>query len=121
VRETPWSARQLNQGLIRNSESAFVELRKTGAARLTDCVVLLAMKQRCAPLPVSRNLRRRLLHLGASNDPDELRNLARRYLFLGDARMLLAELRMWPKIPAQRLGVAEDAEKQIGDSPDTKG
>ena len=113
MRETAWSARQLNQGPVRNSETALVEPRKREAALLTDCVVLLAMKHRCAPLPVSRNLRRQLLHLGAANNLDELSTLARRYLFLGDARMLLAELRMGPKIPTQGFGDTRVAENTL--------
>jgi hypothetical protein len=121
MRETARGAGPQNQVLIRNFETALREPRKTGAALLTDYVVLLAMKQRCAPLPVSRNLRKRLLHGGVPNSLDELGNLARRYLFLGDARMLLAELRMWPKIPTQRLTDAEGVENRFGESPETKG
>ncbi len=37
-----------------------------------------------------------LLRKGFPNDADELGNFARRYLFLGEARMLLGELRDRP-------------------------
>src|SRR6266481_6063874 len=70
------------------------EWRNTIAPLLGDWVVLLAMKHRCAPLPVSSALWKGLLREGLPKDLDELAILARRYLFLGDARMLLAELRM---------------------------
>jgi hypothetical protein len=69
------------------------ELRNTIAPLLTDWVVLLAMKHRRAPLPVSSALWKGLLRRGFPNDLDELGVFARRYLFLGDARMLLAELK----------------------------
>src|SRR6266481_7666407 len=70
------------------------EWRNTIAPLLGDWVVLLAMKHRCAPLPVSSALWKGLLREGFPNDLDELAILARRYLFLGDARMLLTELRI---------------------------
>jgi hypothetical protein len=69
------------------------ELRNTIAPLLADWVVLLAMKHRRAPLPVSSALWKGLLRRGFPNDLDELGVFARRYLFLGDARMLLAELK----------------------------
>jgi hypothetical protein len=72
------------------------ELRNTIAPLLGDWVVLLAMKHRRAPLPVSSSLWKGLLRKGFPNDLDELGVLARRYLFLGDARMLLAELKDRP-------------------------
>lgn len=62
------------------------------APLLRHVVVLLAMKHRRAPLPVSSSLLRGLLRHGFLNDVDELGNFARRYLFLGDERTLLAEL-----------------------------
>jgi hypothetical protein len=70
------------------------EWRNTIAPLLGDWVVLLAMKHQRAPLPVSSALWKGLLRKGFLNDLDELAVFARRYLFLGDARMLLAELRI---------------------------
>ena len=63
--------------------------RNTIAPLLGDWVVLLAMK-----LPVSSALWKGLLRKGFPNGLDELAIFARRYLFLGDARLLLAELRI---------------------------
>lgn len=48
------------------------------------------MNYRRALLPVSRRLEKTLLCQGLAVDPSDL---ARRYLFPGDARMLLAESR----------------------------
>jgi hypothetical protein len=56
-------------------------------------ILFLAMKHGRAPLPVSAALCKKLSRMGLPNDPQELENLARRLLFLGDERMLLAELR----------------------------
>jgi hypothetical protein len=61
---------------------------------LRQQIVLLAMKQGRAPLPVSTSLWKGLLRRGVLNDLDELGNIARRLSFLGDGRMLLAELKM---------------------------
>jgi hypothetical protein len=63
------------------------------APLLGQCVALLAMQYRRAPLPVPRALWKGLLRQGLTNNTAELNDLARRYLFLGDARMLLAEAR----------------------------
>jgi hypothetical protein len=69
------------------------EWRNTIAPLLSDWVVLLAMKHRRAALPVPSALWKGLLRKGFRNDVNELGVFARRYLFLGDARMLLAELK----------------------------
>jgi hypothetical protein len=63
-------------------------------------VVLLAMQNGRAPLPVSRSLWNGLVKRGFPNDLEELGTFARRYLFLQDARMLLAELRTCPQVVA---------------------
>jgi hypothetical protein len=73
-----------------------LEWREAMAPLLGDWVVLLAMKHRRAPLPVSSALWKGLLRKGFPNDLDELAIFARRYLFLGDARLLLAELKDRP-------------------------
>lgn len=69
---------------------------RDSSAPLSEGVALLAMKCGRAPLPVSRGLEKALLRLGLAEDPMELRDLARRYLFLGDAEILLAESRKRP-------------------------
>jgi hypothetical protein len=68
-------------------------LQKTMVLLLRQQVVLLAMKHGRAPLPVSPALWKGLLRQGALDDLYELGNIARRFSFLGDERMLLAELR----------------------------
>jgi len=70
-----------------------LELRKTMAQMLGDAIALLAMKHRRAPLPVSSALLRTLWMRGFPGNLAELESFARRLLFLGDERMLLAELR----------------------------
>jgi hypothetical protein len=80
--------------MFRDARKSQFEVRNTIAPLLGDWVVLLAMQRRRAPLPVSSVLWKGLLREGFPNDLDELGILARRYLFLGDARMLLAELRI---------------------------
>lgn len=62
-------------------------------APLGEWVALLAMKYRRAPLPVPRGLEKALMYQGLAGDSSELGDLALRYLFFGDARILLAESR----------------------------
>ena len=71
------------------------------------------MKRGRAPLPVSTNLWKGLLHHGFANNPQELGTLARRYLYLGDARLLLSELRMRPQIPTQTSKTVEPPESRL--------
>jgi hypothetical protein len=70
------------------------ERQKTMWPLLHRMVVLFSMRQRRAPLPVSPLLWKGLLRQGFLNDPDELGNIARRISFLGDERLVLAELRI---------------------------
>lgn len=66
---------------------------------LSQWVALLALKYFRAPLPVSHGLQKALqkaLKRQSIFDGAELVDLARRYFFLGEAQMLLAEL---PKRP----------------------
>jgi hypothetical protein len=78
------------------------ELRKTMAQMLGDVIALLAMKHRRAPVPVSSALLRTLWMRGFPENLAELESFARRLLFLGDERMLLAELRRGPAPIASR-------------------
>jgi hypothetical protein len=80
--------------MFRDARKDQFEWRNTIAPLLGDWVVLLAMKHRRAPLPVSSALWKGLLRKGFPNDLDELATFARRYLFLGDERLLLTELRI---------------------------
>jgi len=78
---------------ILDGQTGPCELQKTMVLLLRHQVVLLAMKDGRAPLPVSPALWRGLLRRGVLNDLYELGNIARRLSFLGDERMLLAELK----------------------------
>ena len=66
------------------------------SAPLSHWVALLAMKYGRAPLPVSRGLEKAFMRQGVADDTAELGELARRYLFLGDAQMVLAAARRRP-------------------------
>ena len=68
------------------------EIGKVVVPLLGHLVALLAMKTGRAPLPVSSALCKSLVRRGLVRDLEDLGDLARRYLFLGDERMLLAEL-----------------------------
>jgi hypothetical protein len=80
--------------MFRDARNGQPEWRKIMAPLAGPWVALLAMKCGGAPLPVSPALRKNLLRKGFPNDLDELAIIGRRYLFLGDARMLSAELRI---------------------------
>jgi len=56
-------------------------------------IILLAMKHGRAPVSISPALRNGLARLGALNDLYDLGSIARRLSFLGDGRILLAELK----------------------------
>lgn len=68
-------------------------LSEAAVSMFGHVVTLLAMKYRRAPLPVSTSLLRRMVQAGFPTDVDELANFARRFLFLRDERMFLAELK----------------------------
>jgi hypothetical protein len=67
--------------------------KKTKAQLLRHQIILLAMQHGRAPLPVSPALCKSLLR-GGGLDPHEVGNIARRFSFLGDGRMVLAELNL---------------------------
>ena len=95
-------------GPLRNE----IDCREPAAGLLSQYVALLAMKYGRAPLPVSRTLWRGLLRRGLANDPAGLGHVARRYLFLGDARMLLAESRKLPAPVADSVAVVKQLNEQ---------
>lgn len=80
------------------------------SAALSQSVPLLAMKYGRSPLTVSRALKKTLMRHGVVDDAAELGDLARRYLFLGDAQMLLAESRKRPTSISHSIEFA----KQLG-------
>jgi len=70
---------------------------------LRQHILLLAMKHGRAPMPLSPAVCKGLLRRGVLNDLQTLGNISRRFLFLGDGRMLLAEIKYGPTTvpPAQ--------------------
>ena len=89
-----------------------IDCREPAAGLLGQYVALLAMKYGRAPLPVSRTLGRALLRRGLTDDPAGLGHLARRYLFLGDARMLLAESRKRPAPVADSVAIVKQLNEE---------
>lgn len=77
--------------------TAFDSLGKEGgrksSAPLDEWFAFPASKYRRAPLPAFRSLEKALLCQGLADDTAELGELARRYTFRVDPRMLLAESR----------------------------
>jgi hypothetical protein len=94
VTEGLWRARQEKSMGLLDGQAGPSGREKTMVLLFRQQVVLLAMKQGRAPLPVSPALSRGLLRRGVLNDFYELGNIARRLSFLGDDRMLLAELKV---------------------------
>ncbi len=88
-----WWVRQEKSMGILNGQTDPSEWQKTMGLLLRHQVVLLAMKHGRAPLPVSPAICKGLLRRGVLNDLHELDSIARRLSFLGDGRMLLAELK----------------------------
>jgi hypothetical protein len=76
------------------------------------------MKRGRAPLPVSSTLWKGLMRQGFLNDLDELGTIARRISFLGDERLLLAELRIRAATtPPAREILSKESEIAAGDRP----
>ncbi len=104
--------------MFRDTCKGQFEWRNTIAPLLGDWVVLLSMKRGRAPLPVSSTLWKVLLRQGFLNDLDELGNIARRFSFLGDERLLLAELRIrTATTPSVRKTLSKESEIAAEDSP----
>jgi hypothetical protein len=91
--EATWQAREESRAGSRDRRESSSEWLKTKVELLRLQVLLLAMKNGRAPLPVPRALWRGLEKQGFLNDLYALGSVARRLLFLGDSRMLLTELR----------------------------
>ena len=107
--------------MFRDAGKGQLEWRNTIAPLLGDWVVLLAMEHQRAPLPVSSALWKGLLRKGFPNDLDELAIFARRYLFLGDARLLLAKLRIrTATTPPVRETLSKEDKIAAGDRPQIK-
>jgi len=96
VTETFRQTAQVKRIGIRESQIGESEWRKTTMGLLRQHILLLAMKHGQAPIPLSRAVCRGLLRRGVLSDLQALGNIARRFLFLGDERMLLAEIKYGP-------------------------
>ena len=94
VTEGLWRTGQEKRMEILDGQTDPAEWQKTMVLLLRHQIVLLAMKHGRAPLPVSSAVWKGLLRRGVLNDVHELGNIARRLSFLGDGRMLLAELKV---------------------------
>jgi hypothetical protein len=106
---------QENGSDIRDGQPDASEWQKTMVHLLRHQIILLAMKHGRAPLSVSHALWKGLARLGALNDLYDLGSIARRLYFLGDGRILLAELkartgaRSFVEEPeASRIGIAPE-------------
>jgi hypothetical protein len=107
--------------MFRDARKGQFEWRNAIAPLLGDRVGLLAMKHQRVPRPVSSVLWMGLLRKGFLNDLDELRLFARRYLILGDERMLLTELTMrTTTTPPGRKTLSEEEKVAAKDRPQIK-
>jgi len=85
---------------------------------LRQHVLLLAMKHGRAPLPLSRAVCRGLLRRGVLNDPEALGGIARRFSFLGDERMLLAEIEYgWAVGPSAQETLSSEGQIAVREPP----
>ena len=89
-------ATQVKRIGIREGQIGESEWRKTTMGLLRQHVLLLSMTHGRAPIPLSPAVCRGLLRRRVLNDFQALGNFARRFLFLGDGRMLLAEIKYGP-------------------------
>jgi hypothetical protein len=93
VRKGNQRSRQENGFDTRDGQPDGSEWQQTMVHLLRHQIILLAMKHGRAPLSVSPALWKGLARLGALNDLYDLGSIARRLYFLGDGRILLAELK----------------------------
>jgi hypothetical protein len=121
VTQGPWRTGQEKRIGIGEGQAGSFEWQETIVSLLRHQVVLLAMKYGRAPLPVSSALCKGLLRQGVLKDLCELGNIARRLSFLGDERMLLAELRVrTAATPPVRETLSKEGEIAAEDRPQIK-
>jgi hypothetical protein len=121
VTEAFWRTRQEKRIGIPNGQISPSEWQETRGPLLRHVVALLAMKHGRAPLPVSSALWKGLLRQGFLNDLDELGIIARRFSFLEDERLVLAELRVrTATTPPVRETLSKENEFAAEDSPQIK-
>jgi hypothetical protein len=117
VTETFRQTTQLKRIGIREGQIGESEWRRSTMGLLRQHILLLAMKHGRAPLRLSPAVCKGLLRRGVLNDLDALGNTARRFSFLGDERILLAEIEYGsatvPSGPGTLPGESQIAEKEL--------
>jgi hypothetical protein len=85
---------------------------------LRQYILLHAMEHGRAPLPLSPAVSRGLLRRGLLNDPEALGSIARRFSFLGDERMLLAEMEYgWATVPSAQETLSTESQIAATERP----
>jgi hypothetical protein len=85
---------------------------------LRQYILLHAMEHGRAPLPLSPAVSRGLLRRGLLNDPQALGSIARRFSFLGDERMLLAEMEYgWATVPSAQETLSTESQIAATERP----
>jgi len=103
---------------IREGQIGESEWRRLTLSLLRQHILLLAMKHGRAPLPLSPAVCRGLLRRGVLNDVDALGSVARRFCFLGDERMLLAEIeRGWAIVPSAQETLPRESQIAASELP----
>jgi hypothetical protein len=103
---------------IREGQMGESEWRRLTLSLLRQHILLLAMKHGRAPLPLSPAVCRGLLRRGVLNDVDALGSVARRFCFLGDERMLLAEIeRGWAIVPSAQETLPRESQIAASELP----
>jgi len=111
VTETLRQATQAKRIGIREGQMGESEWRRLTLDVLRQHILLLAMKHGRAPLPLSPVVSRGLLRRGVLDDLDELGSIARRFSFLGDGRMLLAEIEYgWATLPSAQETLSSESQ-----------
>ena len=96
---------------IREGQIGESEWQRLTLDLLRQHILLLAMKHGRAPLPLSPVVSRGLLRRGVLDDLDELGSIARRFSFLGDGRMLLAEIEYgWATLPSAQETLSSESQ-----------
>jgi hypothetical protein len=120
--EATWQVREKNLAVSQEGRESPSEWQSYMLELLRHQVLILAMKNGRAPLPVSPSLLKGLQRQGVLSDLYELRSIARRLLFLGDGRMLLAELKVRggarqasEEATAKRMEIAGEGSPQLKD------
>jgi|SRR5580700_7634860 hypothetical protein len=99
---------------IREGQIGESEWRRSTMGLLRRHILLLAMKHGRAPLLFSPAVCKGLLRRGVLNDLEALGNIARRFSFLGNGRMLLAEIQYGSAtVPSAQETLASKSQKEL--------